>query len=182
MLRPRHNPLALARPAGFSLIEVVMVVGIIAIIAGIAVPRYASSVRRYRIDAAAARVGYDLDLARERARSTASTVQVIFSSGLDEYTIMGEASLDPGGSGWEVDLAESPYAVDLFKADFDGSPILEFDAFGDVVTPGVVVVRLADEYRSISVGEAGVDGQSLDVGPGDIIEINGNSITVKPGT
>src|SRR5690606_27031377 len=54
---------------GFSLLELVMVLTIIAILAAIATPRYANAMARYRADLAARRIAADLLLAQRLART-----------------------------------------------------------------------------------------------------------------
>ena len=54
---------------GFSLFELLIAMSVIAIIAAVAVPRYASSVGRYRAESAARRVAADLTLAQAKARA-----------------------------------------------------------------------------------------------------------------
>src|SRR3954451_23186913 len=77
----RANP---ARPqrrssTAFTLFELMIVILIIWIAAAVAVPRYASSVGRYRAEFAAKRVAADLNLARARAKAASSTRNVTFN-------------------------------------------------------------------------------------------------------
>ena len=53
---------------GFSLLELVVVMVIVAILAAIATPRYGKAVARYRTASAARKIAADLTFARKRAR------------------------------------------------------------------------------------------------------------------
>jgi len=61
---------------GFTLIELMMVMAVIAIVAGISVPSFARIVERQRVEAAALRLATDLALARNTALARRQTVVV----------------------------------------------------------------------------------------------------------
>jgi len=82
------------RPRAFSLIEVVLVLSLLAVVAAIAIPRYAASLSHYRLDAAARRVAADLALARQRAKTTGTSQPVAFAVAANSYSLPGVTPLD----------------------------------------------------------------------------------------
>src|SRR5688500_10231700 len=110
------------RAAGFSLFELLIVVSLFAIVAAMAVPRYASSVGRYRADAAARRVAADLALARAKARAASAARTVTFNAAAGAYTISGMRHLDRASDPYTVNLSAAPYHVLVAHADFGGVP------------------------------------------------------------
>ncbi len=148
-----------ARP-GFSLIELVMVMTIISILAAIAVPRYASALSRYRADAAARRIVTDLAYARELARTSSASVAVEVLKVSETLNILGAASIDQPGQGYQTVLSREPYFADVFSADFGTDHKVVFNGYGDADTGGTVVVRVGPESRTVvlnaDTGKAGV--------------------------
>src|SRR5947209_10986433 len=66
------------RCRAYSLVELVLVLVTLAIMWGIAAPRYANSMSRYRAEAAARRIASDFALARAQAKQTSTNVVVVF--------------------------------------------------------------------------------------------------------
>src|SRR5688500_4773678 len=75
--------------AGFSLIEVVMVLGIMVILAGIAAPRMTGSISRQRAMSAARRIASDLEFARSNAMANSASRKVVFSPARGAYAVPG---------------------------------------------------------------------------------------------
>ena len=122
---PRRRPGRPSRGAlrgagGFSLFELLIAMSVIAIIAAVAVPRYASSVGRYRAESAARRVAADLTLAQAKARAASGVQFVNFNTAAGSYTIAGVADLNHPKSPYTVNLAGEPYNVTIGYADFGG--------------------------------------------------------------
>ena len=137
------------RSAGFSLIELVLVLTIISVLSAIAVPRYAGALARYRADAAARRVVADLDYARQRARSSSSSVTAAFLPGQDLLLITGTISMDDPSASWRTDLSGSPYRADITASVFGADNTVTFNGFGDPDTGGTVILTVGSETRSV---------------------------------
>jgi prepilin-type N-terminal cleavage/methylation domain-containing protein len=136
---------------GFSLFELLIAMSIIAIIAAVAVPRYANSVGRYRAEAAARRVAADLALAQAKARAASSGQSVTFNTTAGSYTVTGALNLDHPKSIYTVNLAGDPYHVAIGYADFGGAPQAQFDMFGVPAFGGKVMVYAGDYARTVSL-------------------------------
>ena len=145
---------------GFSLVELIMVLVIIAAVSAIAIPRYANSYTRYRVEAAARRIVADLSYTRSEARGTSSATTIIFNLGAGTYSIPSVSALDGGPGIYVVDLGDEPYQSVLATADFAGSPMVNFDGFGMPSSAGSVTVTAGGITKTIvldaDTGEAKV--------------------------
>jgi type IV fimbrial biogenesis protein FimT len=139
------------RPSGFTLVELVLVMAILAIVAGIAAPRYATATARFRVDAAARRIGADLGLARARAQTTSAPVTVRFDVGGNSYEMLSTASPLAGAANYVTVMSEEPYQAKLVSATFGGSSDMTFDGYGRPASSGTVVVKVGSVSKTITV-------------------------------
>ena len=102
------------RHRAFSLVEMCLVVATIGVIAAVAVPRYQSSISRYRADSAARRLAADLVQAQSRARMLSSG-QTLSVTG-NTYQITGMTDPEHPGSTYTVDLSGDPYYATISSA------------------------------------------------------------------
>ena len=145
---------------GFTLVELVVVIVVVAVTAAIAVPRYTSSLSRYRADMAARRVAADLGLARSRAKVTGAAQTVLFTLANDSYTLPGVAGLDRPSDPYTVVVSAEPYRADLISASFGGSTTASFNGYGAPAAGGSVVVQAGTTQKTVlldaATGEAKV--------------------------
>lgn len=148
--RMRH----IARARAFSLLEVTLVMAILAIMLGIAAPRYHHALANYRADAAARRIVADLHAARRAAEQTSRARTVTFD--LEAHTLAYTApSINQQGEPeHRTRLADEPYMATLRRVDFDGGHTVSFDGFGKPDTGGRVVVRADGRERAVRLDAA----------------------------
>jgi type II secretory pathway pseudopilin PulG len=127
-----------------------LVIAITALVSAIAVPRYASSVARYRADSAARRVAADLALAQNNASTAGRLQSVLFVS--RSYQMPGMAHLDGKSYGdYTVDLGADPYRVTRVAAEFGGDATVTFDIYGSPDTGGSVVIEVGEARRVVTL-------------------------------
>jgi prepilin-type N-terminal cleavage/methylation domain-containing protein len=157
MLKPKHR-----RRAGFALVELVIVILIIGIMAAVAVPRFAESLSRYRVEAAAKRIELDLKLARRQAKISSASRSIQFDEIGHLYVLPGVLHLDHPGQDYRVKLAEAPYAAQIFSVDFGGDAEVIFDGYGLPDSGGTIVVKSGPYQKTITLdgatGEPSIGG------------------------
>jgi prepilin-type N-terminal cleavage/methylation domain-containing protein len=124
--------------AGFTLLELVVTLSIIAIAGAVALPRYGRALARYRAELGGRRVVADLERARQRARATGSTWQIVFdSAGYTVQPVMVVNAADVT----RVIVSRDPYLGNLQKINFGGDATVFFDGFGVPDSGGSLVVN-----------------------------------------
>jgi len=136
---------------GFSLLELVLVLAIIATLAAIAAPRYQTALARYRADLAARRIVADLKLARSSAKAASSSQRVEFLVSPSKYCLLDLAPLDGTSGSYVVKLSEKPYEAYITSADFGGNHELVFNGWGIPDSGGTVVLTVGPEQRTVTV-------------------------------
>lgn len=151
MSKPSPNPV-LRR--GFTLVELMVVVLLLGIMAGVAAPRYVQSLAHYRASGAAARVAADLRLAREHARRASVVQPVLFDLATESYTLTGMPDLNQPTATYAVALG-SQYLADVVSANFNNTTTVQFDVYGRPNFVGSVVVSSGGVLRTIQVDAVG---------------------------
>jgi prepilin-type N-terminal cleavage/methylation domain-containing protein len=147
---PTSTPNATIRLAGrgFSLLELVLVIVIIATIAGIALPRMSSSTNISRADQAMDRIEATLNKAREMARSRSTSVSVRFRTSSERLKII------IGGSTVEkIFLESSPYYADMTAASFGTDKYIIYNGFGMQDTGGTASIAVGSAKRTLTVAD-----------------------------
>ncbi len=146
------------RHKAFSYIELVMVTVILAIVAVIAVPRYANAMALQRVEAAARRVANDLALAQRRAKFSSTAQEIDFGVLDDSYQIVGMQDPDHPGKTHAVSLSGEPYGATIVSADFAGTTSIAFDGYGVPDNSGTIVIQAGNRQKTITVD--GVTGRA----------------------
>jgi len=147
MMHPPNSP---ASGRAFTLIELVVVLLILAILAGIAAPRYADALARFRVEAAAKRIAVDLRYTRQQAIQRAASGAIEFYPLTDSYS-MDVTHPSRGRVGYDVNLANEGFAVDIVSADFASAESMGFDHRGDASASGSVVLSSGGYTRTVTV-------------------------------
>lgn len=148
---------ASSRPAGFTLVELVVVTIILAVAAAIVVPQLTGTAS-LQCQSASRLVMADLEYAQSQAIVSQAPVTVTFNPGAGTYTLSNESDTLPHP------ITKKPYVVALAGRDgfervtIDGPPsVVRFTALGAPDQAGsVTLVAGASEYR---VNVAAVTGR-----------------------
>ena len=140
--------------SGVSLLDLTVTIMIIAVVTGVAVPRFSRVTQAYSADAAAQRVASDIERARRRARTTGTPETIAFDADGDRYTFSSVQSLESSAIACTVELGQSPYSADLVKAAFGTESSLTFNGFGVPASSGAMVISVGDETREVSIDAA----------------------------
>ena len=153
----RLNSMRLGIPAcclchrGFTLFELILVLGTIVILAAIALPRYGAAASRYQADLAARRLVQDLALAQTTALAQGAAQTVTINPGTDQLTLLNATALDPHLSTYSTSLSASPYKADISSSEFNGVNDIIFDGWGLPDSNGIVVLSVGAETRTVVV-------------------------------
>lgn len=142
--------------AGFTLVEMVLVVLVIGLIAAVTSPRYSDAISRYRLETAAARVAADLRHARWHARTKGTTQQVVFTPASHTYSLTGMNDINHPTQPFTVDLTTTSSPVTIVSVSFGAGGTgntLIFDMYGRPDYGGNVVITTGGQQRTIVVEE-----------------------------
>ena len=139
------------RESAFTLLELTMVLAILAIITAIAAPRYAAAINRYRSDLAIRRIINDLAMVQAKARTTSATRSVIFDVPANQYRMPGEIDPVRRTDPYTVTLSDQPYLATLVSANFNDTPQVQFNGYGNPLYGGNVVINAGGVQKTINV-------------------------------
>jgi len=153
-----------SKNSGFTLLEVMVVVGIISVVIGIAVPNIISWLPKYRLKSAARDIISFMQEVKLEAIKTNTTLEIIFDNsgtpGFYYLDLDGNGTHDPGeqrinlssylsgvsfGSGSAVNDWKKPTPDPITSSvNFSGSVKLRFSGRGMSNTPGTVFINNKD--------------------------------------
>ena len=133
-----------AREHGFSLIELMMVVALVAVLAGVSVPPISAAMKRYTVITASQQVVGTIRKARGQAVSRNQTLHVHFDAEASSFQIQDSADTPIGP------VMLLPTGAQFVDADTD----IEFDTSGRLdpaVAPVTVVVGDGNEGNNQTI-------------------------------
>ena len=135
---------------GFSLLEMLIVLMIIAILATVGVPQFLDLLAYHRVESAANRLQADLNYARKEAQSNSSDRTVAFVVADSRYSLFPNiADLKHPTQNYTVNLSRTPYHTTLLSADFEGYAEVSFNGFGLPDRGGAIVIQHRNQHRTI---------------------------------
>ena len=136
---------------GFSLLELVIVLMIIAALSAIVVPRYSGALARYRAESAARRIAADLEYARAQADSQSASQQIIFDVAANSYQLTGLSGLDHPSLPYFVDLSDDLAGATLVAVDFGGDSTVVFNGYGVPDSGGTIAIKVGSVQETIAL-------------------------------
>ncbi|QEG34209.1 hypothetical protein Pr1d_14820 [Bythopirellula goksoeyrii] len=157
-LQPMSQPQIPARfvqRSAFSLIEMTIVLLIIGILAGIAIPKFDTALKATRARGAANLVKSDLNYARRLAQQSSSSQSVSFDAIAESYALVGVNDIDRRNQFYVVNLSDSKYDSQIDTVDFAGTSNVKFDIHGRPDNPGTIVISSGSTTETIQVNSEG---------------------------
>lgn len=141
---------------GFSLLELLCVLGVLSVLCGAAFPRLAAVMPRIALDRAARQIADDLELARVKAIHRNARVRTVIDPAAGGYVVSVESEgrfVEEGGtrllpSGSAVDAAESTRVS-------GGRISITYVPRGHTADNATIVLRSGEERRRVVVSASG---------------------------
>ena len=153
------------KDSGFSLIELMVVIGIIATVLAITVPAYLTYIPTYRLNSAVEELQGSMQIARVKAIKEAASVCVSVNTGTETCTVFldngagGGTSNNKAQDGTEatIKILTMPRGVDIYDVTFSGN-VAQFNSRGLPTNTGSIRLRNGPQgrYRAVFVSIAGM--------------------------
>lgn len=158
-----HAPTGSHRSCAFTLVELVVVIVIMAIMASVAIPRYASAASRYRVDAAVQQIIADVNTTSAVANLASESRVIRFDADEDSYTLVGQPSLNNPAIDQVVDLSVEPFKANLLQISFGGDSELQISGFGLLLESGQLTVASGRNARRITFAQGSTTATVVDL-------------------
>lgn len=135
----------------YSTFELLIALSIIGLTTAIAAPRYFSSVRRSKLERAAALVASDLTRARDNARAFGFDQTVAFST--ERYSITTRTAA--GTTSKTINLTKDPFENAVAALRTGAANSVTFNQYGMPSNTIVIALRSGTVIRVLQVSEAG---------------------------
>ena len=139
---------------GFSMVEIVIVLSIIAIMAGAATLSFSGSIDYAKLQQASAQVSADLKLVRDQAKRDQQSYSMIFDRTNLCYYAPGVTNLD-GPEDISVDLSKTPYQLSSIECIDSEEKTVTFDVRGRCVSAGYIELHRGSKKVVIEINEDG---------------------------
>ncbi|QDV74271.1 hypothetical protein Spa11_24710 [Botrimarina mediterranea] len=156
---PRHGVRVLR--AGYTLIELVIVVMVLGILAGVAVPRYKAALAGVQLEAAAKQLAADLRRAQAVAQATATTVVLSIDPATETYSSATLPDVDRSISTLSENVGARGHGVEIVSSIFGAGTEVTFDFRGEPAEAGAVTLGAGALSAVITVNETGLVEVSL---------------------
>ncbi len=144
------------QPAGFTLVELVVVVLILAVIASASVPKIMARQDKWRVQSAARHLAHDLRQLGKYALAKSQSYTVTFDTALDQYVM--PTVIDPAhpGQTYQVNL-RSLYGVDITSTTIPTimPQSITWSGHGTPSMPVVILLARHGEQSAVMVAVTG---------------------------
>lgn len=155
-----------SRRYAMSLIEVTLVIFLVGILAAVAAPRFADSVRLMRLESAARQLAAHIDYIRSVAINEGRTTELVCSNTLHTYSSPSVDSPTLTGELLNVSVQQDFDSTFTLTADFDTTTTLSFDFEGvphvgaTTMTQGTIEIRSGNDRFAVNIA-AGTGATSV---------------------
>ena len=142
------NQLFSGRHKGFTILELIVTIAIMAILATIAIPSFSNTIRLYRLRTATFNLKSHMEMAKTSAIKENNRVVIAFDVAANSYSVF----VDSGAAAGRI-LVQTPLhpSLSIVNADFDGNPVVRFNGRGLPNSAGEISLVNSDNSRYMRV-------------------------------
>lgn len=147
--------------AGFTLVELVLVVMVLGVLAGIAAPRYSAAMTAVQLEAAAKQLAADLRRAQTVAMAKATSVAVSIDPATETYRSTSLPDLKRPTATLSENVAARGHGVQISASTFGAGTNVTFNFRGEPTVAGAVTIAAGSQTAVITVNDLGLVEVSL---------------------